>query len=85
MAGQGVVAGAILLSVIAIGVVASLRNRRAIVLFLVALFLAAAPVIPVSKEMQRRYVVMPWLCLSIAFVAGVETTFRRRRALRRFC
>jgi hypothetical protein len=80
MAGQGVVAGAILVAVIAIGVAASLRSRRAIVLFLVALFLAAAPVVPVSKEMQRRYVVMPWLCLSIAFVAGVET-LRRRRAV----
>ena len=80
MAGEGVVAGAILLAVIAIGVAASLRNRRAIVLFLVALFLAAAPVVPVSKEMQRRYVVMPWLCLSMAFVAGVET-LRRQRAI----
>lgn len=80
MAGQGVIVGAILLVVIAIGVAASLRNRRAIVLFLVALFLAVGPVVPVSKEMQRRYVVMPWLCLSIAFVAGVET-LRRRRAV----
>jgi hypothetical protein len=78
MAGEGVVAGAILLAVIAIGVAASLRNRRAVMLFLVALFLAAAPVVPVSKEMQRRYVVMPWLCLSTAFVAGVETLWRRR-------
>jgi len=30
--------------------------------------------------MQRRYVVMPWLCLSMAFVAGAET-LRRRRAI----
>ena len=80
MAGEGVIAGAILLVVIAIGAIASLRNRRAIILFVVALFLAVAPVVPVSKEMQRRYVVMPWLCLSIAFVAGVET-LRRRRAV----
>jgi hypothetical protein len=80
MAGKGVVVGAILLIVIAIGVAASLRNRRAIVVFVVASFLAAGPVVPVSKEMQRRYVVMPWLCLSIAFVAGVET-LRRRRAV----
>ena len=63
MAGQGVVAGAILLILIAIGVAASLRTRRAIVLFVIAMFLAVGPVVPVSKEMQRRYVVMPWLCL----------------------
>jgi hypothetical protein len=77
MAGENVIAGSILLAGVAIGVAASLRNRRAIVLFLVALFLAVGPVIPVSKEMQRRYVFMPWLCLSIAFVAGVETLRRR--------
>ena len=76
MAGQGVIAGAILLALIAIGVAASLRTRRAIVLFVVALLLAVGPVVPVSKEMQRRYVVMPWLCLSIAFVAGTETLRR---------
>jgi hypothetical protein len=80
MAGEGVVAGAILLAVLAIGVAMSLRNRRAIMLFLVALFLATAPVVPVSKEMQRRYVVMPWLCLSIAYVAGAETLRRRSAA-----
>jgi hypothetical protein len=80
MAGQGLVAGAILLVLIAIGVAASLRTRRAIVLFVIALLLAVGPVVPVSKEMQRRYVVMPWLCLSIAFVAGAET-LRRRRAV----
>jgi len=76
MAGRGVVAGAILLALLAIGVAASLRTRRAIVLFVVALLLAVGPVVPVSKEMQRRYVVMPWLCLSIAFVAGAETLRR---------
>jgi hypothetical protein len=81
MAGQGVVAGAVLLVLIAIGVAASLRSRRAIALFLVALFLAVGPIVPVSKEMQRRYVVMPWLCLSIAFVAGVETLRRRTAAV----
>lgn len=79
MAGKGVVAGVVLLGVIVAGVVLSLRSRRAIVLFAVALMLAVAPVLPVSKEMQRRYVVMPELCLAIAFVAGVEA-LRARRA-----
>src|SRR5438067_562773 len=79
MAGQGIVAGAILLVLIAIGVAASLRTRRSIVLFVIALLLAVGPVVPVSKEMQRRYVVMPWLCLSIAFVAGAEFGVRACR------
>lgn len=52
------------------------RRRRA-VMFIVALALAVGPILPVSKEMQRRYVLMPWLCVSIAFVAGAESLRRR--------
>ena len=65
------------LLLIAIGVVFALRNRRAVVLFIVALALAIGPIVPVSKVMQPRFALMPWLVLSITFVAGVRTLNRR--------
>jgi hypothetical protein len=65
---------------IAIGVVLALRNRRAIPLFVVALFLAVGPILPVSKVMQPRFALMPWLVLAIAFAAGVSTLKRRALA-----
>jgi hypothetical protein len=49
----------------------SFRKRGAL-LFIVALALAVGPIVPVSKEMQRRYALMPWLCWSVAFVAGAR-------------
>ncbi|HEX8152483.1 MAG TPA: hypothetical protein VF698_05125, partial [Thermoanaerobaculia bacterium] len=67
--GTHVVAGIALLVVTALGVLAALRTKRAWVIFLVAMALAVAPLVPVSKEMQRRYTLMPWLVWSIAFVA----------------
>ena len=82
MAGEGLVIGALLLVVIAIGIAASLRGRHAVALFIIALLLAVGPIIPVSKQMEQRYAMMPWLCLSIAFVAGVATLRRRSGAMR---
>jgi hypothetical protein len=66
-----------LMSLIAIGVVLALRSRRAVVLLVVALVLAVGPIVPVSKVMQPRFALMPWLVLSIAFVAGLRTLNRR--------
>jgi hypothetical protein len=79
MAGNGVLIGSIAVVVLVAGAMLSLRDRRAFFLFLVAFALAAGPVLPVSKEMQRRYGLMPWLVLSFAFVAGAGTLPRRRR------
>jgi hypothetical protein len=69
--------GVALVSLIAIGALPALRNRQAIVLFVVAMVLAVGPIVPVSKVMQPRFALMPWLVLSIAFVAGVSTLKRR--------
>jgi len=75
-AGAGLAAGIVLLLVTAIG--GAIAARRNIVLFLVALALAAGPILPVSKEMQRRYALMPWLVWSIAFAAGTDRFGVRR-------
>jgi hypothetical protein len=79
MAGVHVLLGVLLILVMGIGVALAVRSRRAIMLFLVALALALGPIIPVSKEMQRRYAIMPWLCWSIAFVAGAQLLEEKNR------
>jgi hypothetical protein len=78
-AGAGVVAGIALLLVIVVTIVAGIRGRGAIVLLLVALALAAGPILPVSKEMQRRYSLVPFLTCAIAFAAAAERLPRRAR------
>ena len=45
--------------------------------FLAALILAVGPIVPVSKEMQDRYAVVPWLVVAVAFAAGAERLRRR--------
>jgi hypothetical protein len=79
MAGAGVWIGAISCLVLLAGALLALRGGRK-TLLIVALLLAVGPIVPVSKEMQRRYVLMPWLALSFAFVAGANTLPRRARA-----
>lgn len=79
MAGAGVAVGLTLLALIGIGVLLSVRNRQAALLLIVSLTIAIAPIIPVSKEMQRRYVTMAWFVLAVAFVAGAEVLRRRPR------
>jgi hypothetical protein len=80
-AGANVAIGIALLVITAIGVAFALRHRRAILLFVVALALAVGPILPVSKEMQRRYALMPWLAWSIACVAGADRMRRGKVAL----
>lgn len=69
-AGANVWLGVALIAIMLIGI--CFIGRRGVVLFVVALALATGPILPVSKEMQRRYALMPWLCWSIAFVAGAR-------------
>lgn len=71
-AGAGVAIGLALLAVLLMLAAMAIRSRRAVVLAVVAVALATGPVVPVSKEMQRRYVVMPWLVVAITAVAGIE-------------
>lgn len=69
-AGANVAIGVTLIVVMLIGIF--FIGKRGALLFLVALALAVGPIVPVSKEMQRRYALMPWLCWSVAFVAGAK-------------
>jgi hypothetical protein len=66
---------------VVIGALLALRNRRALALFVVAMVLAVGPMVPVSKGMQPRFALMPWLVLAIAFAAGVRTLNRRGIAI----
>lgn len=74
-AGVNVALGVALIAIMAIGVVFAIRRNA--ILFVVALALATGPILPVSKEMQRRYALVPWLCWSIAFVAGIDVLRRK--------
>jgi len=77
-AGANVSLGIALIVVMLLGI--AFIGKRGLLLFVVALALAVGPIVPVSKEMQRRYALMPWLCWSVAFVAGADRT-RARKAL----
>jgi len=78
-AGHGMAIGVSVIVLMSLALVMALRRKNAVILFLVAMALAVGPILPVSKEMQRRYALMPWLCWSVAFVAGAEV-LRSRNA-----
>jgi hypothetical protein len=75
-AGVGIVVGIALIAIMAITIAFGIRNRRALMLLIVALIVAGAPLLPLAKEVNRRYVMVPWLAWSIAFAAA---TSRRNR------
>lgn len=72
-AGVGVPIG---VALIVLMLIVMIRKRGAL-LFVLGMALAVGPILPVSKEMQRRYALMPWLCWSVAFVAGAEALRRK--------
>ncbi|HEX8173284.1 MAG TPA: hypothetical protein VF824_22310 [Thermoanaerobaculia bacterium] len=71
-AGAGLGVGLYTVALMLLGAAQAMRTRRALVIALVALFFAIAPIAPVSKEMQRRYAITPWLWMSAAFAVGVS-------------
>ena len=79
--GVAVVAGLVLLAVMAFPIARALRTRRALLIGAAVLFLAIAPTLPVSKEMQRRYALMPWLWTCAGFGVGVATMKRREAVI----
>lgn len=70
-AGKGLILGLILIAIMAIVIALALRDRRAVVLLLVALAVAFGPILPVAKDIHPRYAVMPWMAWSFAFAAAV--------------
>lgn len=76
-AGVHVPLGITLIVLMATGVAFAVKQKKGALILLVALSLATGPILPVSKEMQRRYALMPWLCWSVAFLAGAEAMRKR--------
>lgn len=64
--------GAVLAVALAAGALVLLRGRRAALVLLAALFLAALPVLPVSTHMEPRYAVPVWIVLAVAFAVGAS-------------
>jgi hypothetical protein len=77
-AGAGVVTGGVLVAVMMLTIVLGVRSRRALVILVLTLIVVIGPILPLAKEINRRYVVVPWLALSIAFAAA---TTRRSEAV----
>jgi hypothetical protein len=79
-AGAATAVGLLLIVSLAIGAAGAIRSRRAIVIALVSLLLVVIPILPLSKQMQRAYAVLPWLWICALFAIGIERV-RLRNAL----
>jgi len=80
-AGTGLPLGIVLIAIMAVGILASIRKRPAILMLVIAAVVAIAPLLPLAKEVNRRYVVVPWLAWSVAFAASLSTLRDRRQAM----
>jgi hypothetical protein len=73
MAGVNLKVGLPLLALMAIGVLlAAMQSRRALLLVIVAAIVVLGPILPVAKQVDRRYVLVPWLAWSVVFVVGAK-------------
>jgi hypothetical protein len=79
-AGHNAIAGAALLLVSAIGIAVAATRGKNLLLLLVAAVVVFGPMLPLAKEINRRYVLIPWIAWSIAFAAGVAAMRNRRAA-----
>lgn len=71
-AGAAVGVGVALLVSLIAAAAGALRTRRAILIAFVSLLLVLAPILPLSKQMQRAYAVLPWLWVCVLFAIGIE-------------
>ena len=69
-AGAGLGVGLISVALLSVGVATAVRTRQALLFAGVTLLFAVAPIVPVSKQMQPWYAVLPWLWLSVVFALG---------------
>ena len=76
-AGAGLQAGLLVIVLMTLTIAFAIRNRQAFLLLISTIVVAGAPLLPLAKEVNRRYVAVPWLAGSIAFAAG--TTPRDKR------
>ncbi|MGZ5446229.1 MAG: hypothetical protein ACXW5U_31440 [Thermoanaerobaculia bacterium] len=80
-AGAGVGVGLVCVGVLSIGVGLAIRTRQALLFAGVTLLFAILPIIPVSKQMQPWYAVLPWLWLCCVFALGAATLRGASRVL----
>jgi hypothetical protein len=83
--GPNVILNLLLVALIVMAVAAAIRTRHALALLLVAAMVTLAPVLPVSKELHRRYALGPWLAVSIAFAIAIHLLGKRRLAMVLLC
>jgi hypothetical protein len=76
-AGAGLTVGLLVIVLMTLTIAFAIRSRGALMLLVAAIVVAGAPLIPLAKEVNRRYVAVPWLVWSIAFAAA--TTRRDKR------
>jgi len=76
-AGAGLAAGLLVIVLMTLTIAFAIRSRGSFLLLVAAIVVAGAPLIPLAKEVNRRYVAVPWLAWSIAFAAA--TTRRNDR------
>jgi hypothetical protein len=76
-AGAGLAIGLLVFVLMTLTIAFAIRSRRSAMMLLVAIVVAGAPLLPLAKEVNRRYVAVPWLAWSIAFAAS--TTRRDKR------
>jgi hypothetical protein len=79
LAGTGVAVGLTLVATMLIVLVAvAARRRHAMLLVLAGAIVVVGPILPVAKEVNRRYVLVPWLGFSIACAAAAAQRGRRQ-------
>jgi hypothetical protein len=76
-AGAGLAIGLLVIVLMTLTIAFAIRSRGSLMLLLAAIVVAGAPLLPLAKEVNRRYVAVPWLAWSIAFAAA--TTRRNDR------
>jgi hypothetical protein len=76
-AGAGLAIGLLVIVLMTLTIAFAIRSRGAAMMLIVAIIVAGAPLLPLAKEVNRRYVAVPWLAWSIAFAAS--TTRRNNR------
>jgi hypothetical protein len=70
--GSSLEVGFVALALIAIGAAFALRTRAAVVLALLGLAVAVAPILPMSKDVTARLTSAPWLWLCVVFAVGMS-------------
>jgi hypothetical protein len=80
LAGSGLVPGIALLALMVFAIALGMRRRGGALLF-AGLIVAFAPILPLAKEINRRYAVVPWLAISVAFAAAASQRKPRQAAV----